>query len=347
MKKLLAFFVLCLLTAFSGGAQQTIPEELLQKLEKLQSELSPAHQYMLFEDFASTGIFGISASALTMDYSETAAEKKGLEDELNYYLAQLGAGPVTLPQCVEYEEEDLQLLGMWQVHCIKPAQSMADFAAATNRTISPFRKASASEMAKDLNNLYDLLALMETIAPRYEGEKFEWMYVKDDFNYRFFVEDNGRGYRISLLGIDRLRSYEDHGAAPVQATAAQTLQAESANLPATYTIWIQTPKEWFISVRKEGTAVFLRLASDKDGDMDFNKGSGWCLKPKGSAYAKYPYTNGKWDAAQNLPADRFDSEIGQLQNTFILTPGENMSKDRVKLFEKAAYFDDLDVSLPN
>lgn len=172
--------VLFSLAAFSGGAQQKIPEELLQKLEKLQGELSPGHQYMLFEDFAATGIFGVAASALVMDYSETAAEK-----------------------------------------------------------------------------------------------------------------------------------------------------------------------EWFISVRKEGTAVFLRLAATPDGDMDFNKGSGWCLKPKGSAYAKYPYTNGKWGAAQNLPADRFASEIGQLQNTFILIPSENMSKDRVKLFEKAAYFDDLDVSLPN
>ena len=347
MKKLLVLILLLPLFAVGGQAQQSIPEELLQQLEKLQSELSPAHQMMLFEDFGSTGIVGTSASALTMDYSETAAEKRGLEEELNHYLRQLGAGPVSLPQCVEYDQADLQLLGMWQVHCIKPAWSMAEFAATTNRTIAPFKRASASEMAKDLNNLYDLMAVMETVAPRYEGEKFEWMYVKDDFNYRFFVEDNGRGYRISLLGIDRLRSYEDRSASTVQTTAAQTLQAESSNLPTTYTIWIQTQKEWFISVRKEGTAVFLRLAAAPDGDMDFGKGSGWCIKPKGSAYAKYPYTNGKWGAAQNLPADRFTSEIGQLQDSFILTPGENMSKDRVKLFEKAAYFDDLDVSLPN
>ena len=345
MKKLLVLILLLPLFAVGGQAQQSIPEELLQQLEKLQSELSPAHQMMLFEDFGSTGIFGTPASALTMDYSETAAEKRGLEEELNHYLRQLGAGPVSLPQCVEYDQADLQLLGMWQVHCIKPAQSMAEFAAATNRTIAPFKRASASEMAKDLNNLYDLMAVMETIAPRYEGEKFEWMYVKNDFNFRFFVEDNGRGYRISLVGIDRLKPFEDAPAA-THVSAAETLQAESSNLPSTYTIWIQTKTEWFVSVRKEGTAVFLRLASDKDGDMDFFKGTGFCLKPQGSAYAKYPYNNGKWGAAQTVSAAAFASEIDRLPQTFILTPGENMSKERVKLFEKAAYFDDLDVSLP-
>lgn len=345
MKKLLVLILLLPLFAVGGQAQQSIPEELLQQLEKLQSELSPAHQMMLFEDFGSTGIFGTPASALTMDYSETAAEKRGLEEELNHYLRQLGAGPVSLPQCVEYDQADLQLLGMWQVHCIKPAQSMAEFAAATNRTIAPFKRASASEMAKDLNNLYDLMAVMETIAPRYEGEKFEWMYVKNDFNFRFFVEDNGRGYRISLVGIDRLKPFEDVPAA-THVSAAETLQAESSNLPSTYTIWIQTKTEWFVSVRKEGTAVFLRLATASDGDMDFHKGTGWCLKPKGSDYAKYPYTNGKWGTPQTVPGARFASEIGQLQQTFILAPGENMSKERVKLFEKAAYFDDLDVSLP-
>ena len=346
MKKFLAFIVLLSLMAVGGRAQQKIPEEILQKLEKLQSELSPSHQFMLFEDFASTGVFGASASSLVMDYSETAAEKRGLEEELNFYLAQLGAGPVSLPQCVEYDQADLQLLGMWQVHCIKPDQSMEAFAAATTRSISPFKKASASDMAKDLNNLYDLMAVLETVAPRYEGEKYEWMYVKNDFNYRFFVEDNGRGYRISLVGIDRLKSYDDAASKVVPASAAETLQAEASNLPTTYTIWIQTQKEWFVSVRKDGTAVFLKLASDKDGDMDFNKGTGWCIKPQGNAYAKYPYTNGRWGAAQSLAADRFASEVGQLQNTYILVPGENMSKDRVRLFEKAAYFDDLDVSLP-
>lgn len=172
------------------------------------------------------------------------------------------------------------------------------------------------------------------------------MYVKNDFNYRFFVEDNGRGYRISLLGIDRLKAPEDAPAVAQQGSAAEHLQAASGDLPSVYTVWIQKGKDWYVSVRKEGTAVFLQLASDKDGDMDFGKGSGWCLKPQGSGYAKYPYTNGRWGSAQSVPSARFAAEIGALQKTYILTPGDNMSKDRVKLFEKAAYFDDLDVSLP-
>lgn len=347
MKKLLPLLLLGLLLSGSACAQQkTISEDVLKKLEQLQGELSPAHQWMLFEDFAATGIYGISSSALTYDYAETAAEKRYLEEELNHYLAQLGAGPVSLPQCVEYEQEDLQLLGMWQVHCIKPDLSMTAFANATSGSIAPFKKASAKDMAKDIQNLYDMMALLETIAPRYEGEKYEWLYVKDDFNYRFFVEDNGRGYRISLLGIDRLKPYEDSGTGAPQTSAAENLQAAAGALPTVYTIWIQSGKDWFVSVRNEGTAVFLKLASDKDGDMDFSKGSGWCLKPQGGAYAKYPYTNGKWGAAQSVPAARFSGEVDALQNSYILTPGENMSKDRVKLYEKAAYFDDLDVSLP-
>lgn len=347
MKKLLSLLALLLLPVTAVQAQQkTIPEELLRKLEQLQGELSPAHQFMLFEDFASTGIFGANPAAVPVDYSETAAEKQSLEAELNFYLSQLGVGHVSLPPAVEYDQPDLQLLGIWQVHCIKPGQDMKDYAASAGRSLPPFKKASAADMADDLNNLYDLMAVLETVAPRLEGEKYEWMYVKDGFNYRFFVEDNGRGYRISLLGIDRLKAPEDAPAVAQQGSAAEHLQAASGDLPSVYTVWIQKGKEWFVSVRKEGTAVFLQLDSDKDGDMDFGKGSGWCLKPQGSGYAKYPYTNGRWGTAQSVPSARFAAEIGQLQQAYILTPGDNMSKDRVKLFEKAAYFDDLDVSLP-
>ena len=80
--------------------------------------------------------------------------------------------------------------------------------------------------------------------------------------------------------------------------------------------------------------------------MDFNRGSGWCIQPTGNGFAKYPYTNGAWGAAQPVSADAVQAAIDGWQQEFILTPAGNMGSDRVKLFEKAAYFDDLDIALP-
>ena len=199
---LLTVFVLC--GAFSAAAQEkTIPRELLEKLEKARTSLSAAHQWMLFEDFASSGVYAAG-------YIEAPAQEP------------LGSG-ITQPQ----------------------------------------------------------------------------------------------------------------------GTASANLQAAADDLPQTYTIWIQTPQNWYVSVRKVDTAVFLKLADD-GGDMDFGHGSGWCIQPKGTGFVKYPYKNGSWGAAQKADA----AEIGQWQQEYILAPAGNMGSDRVRLFEKAAYFDDLDITLP-
>lgn len=130
-----------------------------------------------------------------------------------------------------------------------------------------------------------------------------------------------------------------------QGTAADNLKA-SAQIPATYTIWIRTEDAWYVSVRKEQTAVFLKLAHDADGEMDFARGSGWCIRPSGKAFAKYPYKNGKWGIPESVSADAVEAAIGQWQQDYVLAPAGDMGSDKVKLFEKAAYFDDLDVKLP-
>ena len=134
------------------------------------------------------------------------------------------------------------------------------------------------------------------------------------------------------------------GVTQPQGTAAENLAA-SLDLPDNYTVWIQSAGEWYVSVRKDRTAVFLKL-KDAGGDMDFNRGSGWCIQPTGSGFAKYPYTDGKWGAAQPVSADAVQAAIDGWQQEFILTPAGDMGSDRVKLFEKAAYFDDLDIALP-
>ena len=130
-----------------------------------------------------------------------------------------------------------------------------------------------------------------------------------------------------------------------QGTAAENLKA-SAELPAIYTIWIQTADAWYVSVRKERTAIFLKLQNDADGEMDFARGSGWCVQPTGKAFAKYPYKNGKWGASEDVSADAVEGTIGLWQQEYVLMPAGDMGSDKVKLFEKAAYFDDLDVQLP-
>ena len=135
------------------------------------------------------------------------------------------------------------------------------------------------------------------------------------------------------------------GVTQPQGTAAENLQA-SSELPATYTVWIQTAGVWYVGVRKEHTAIFLELQSDADGEMDFARGSGWCIQPVGGSFAQYPYRDGKWGAAQSLAADAVEARIDSWQQEFVLTPAGDMGGDRVKLFEKAAYFDDLDVQLP-
>ena len=205
MKRIL-FFLLAVLLPLSAGAQQKDPEGWPQKLKEARSKLSRAHQYILTEDFASTGIYGSG-------YIETPT-------------------------------------------------------------------------------------------------------------------DSGVG----------------SGLTQPQGTAAENLAA-SLDLPDNYTVWIQSAGEWYVSVRKDRTAVFLKL-KDAGGDMDFNRGSGWCIQPTGSGFAKYPYTDGKWGAAQPVSADAVQAAIDGWQQEFILTPAGNMGSDRVKLFEKAAYFDDLDIALP-
>lgn len=206
MKRIL-FFLLAVLLPLSAGAQEKVSDEMIKKLEAARSQLSRAHQFMLTEDFASTGIYG--------------------------------SGYIEAPA------------------------------------------------------------------------------------------DSGVG----------------SGLTQPQGTAAENLQAASTGLPDNYTVWIQSAGEWYVSVRKDRTAVFLKL-KDAGGDMDFNRGSGWCIQPTGSGFAKYPYTDGKWGAAQPVSADAVQAAIDGWQQEFILTPAGNMGSDRVKLFEKAAYFDDLDIALP-
>lgn len=206
MKRIL-FFLLAVLLPLSAGAQQKDPEGWPQKLKEARSQLSRAHQYILTEDFASTGIYGSG-------YIETPT-------------------------------------------------------------------------------------------------------------------DSGVG----------------SGMTQPQGTAADNLKA-SSELPTAYTIWIQAGGFWYVSVRKEQTAIFLKLQSDADGEMDFARGSGWCIQPVGGGFAQYPYRDGKWGAAQSLAADAVETRIDSWQQEFVLTPAGDMGSDRVKLFEKAAYFDDLDIALP-
>lgn len=148
------------------------------------------------------------------------------------------------------------------------------------------------------------------------------------------------GFRIGYIEAPSVGGVGS-GITQPQGTAADKLKA-SAELPSTYTVWIQTADAWYVGVRKEHTAIFLKLSPDADGEMDFFRGSGWGIRPSGGGFVKYPYKNGKWGTATEAGAE----EIGPWQQEYILMPAGDMGSDKVKLFEKAAYFDDLDVELP-
>lgn len=340
------------------NAQNSVSAKILDRLDKIQSELSDIHKFIFSEDFSSTGIRVIAASDRIMDYSESAPDKAMYEKELNHYLSQLGVGYISLPDAGEYESEDVDLMGIFSVNCLYPAIAIGDYANATTSDITPFKPTKEAEMQSDNINLFDLLAAFETIVPSVEGEKYEWFYAKEGFNHRFTVEDKGSGYTISLSGINRLKEYSaepGNGTSVTQAntgmSAAEKLQQQTAqnrSLPDTYTIWIKTSQKWYVAIRKEQSAVFLSLDIKANGDMNFQVGTGWYIKQQGGDFIRYPYLNGKWDTAQSkkLSATEAGQAIGQGEQEYILIPGENMNKERVKLFEKAAYFDDLDIKLP-
>lgn len=81
------------------------------------------------------------------------------------------------------------------------------------------------------------------------------------------------GFRIGYIEAPSVGGVGS-GITQPQGTAADKLKA-SAELPSTYTVWIQTADAWYVGVRKEHTAIFLKLSPDADGEMDFFRGSGW------------------------------------------------------------------------
>ena len=357
MRRILMITVICSVAAVTAAAQNNA---VLEKMDKIMQQLSPSHRYIFFEDFNSTGVGSIPASELKMDYSSSAADKAMYEKELNHYLSQLGVGYIQLPQAGEYASEDVDLMGIFSVNCLFPEMEIESYAASLSNKLSPFQEGKTTGMSTEKLNIFDFTAALSEVAQvqEIEGEKYEWIYAYKGFNHRFTLEDKGSGFTISLLGINQLDEYSAGPGGTVTATgnvadagnlsAAEKLQeaAGKTDLPETYTIWIKTSTHWYISVRKGNEAVFLKVATKGSNDMDYMQGSGWYVKPQGNGFAKYTYTNGKWSGASSIAAAQVEKDIDAAQQQYIIVPGENMSKERVKLFEKSAWFDDLDIELP-
>lgn len=331
-----------------ANGQDKVAVSILEKLDKIQSKLSAVHKFIFYEDFPSTGIRVTSASELIIDYSESASDKSLFEKELNHYLSQLGVGYISLPNAGEYVSDDVDMLGVFSVNCLHPATSITDYTHETTPVIVPFKPASLEGMQKENLTLFDFVAVAGSVVTKVDGEKYEWVYAKDGFNYRFTVEDKGNGYSVSLVGINRLKEYVADSGSVAKAKVEVTSDKTEISLVQTYTIWIKTSEKWYIAIRKEQTAVFLRLNIKPDGDINFYSGNGWYVKPQGNGFVRYPYLNGKWNTSQTkkLSAAEVEQALEQAQQEYIFTPGNNMSKDRVKLFERTAYFNDLDIKLP-
>ena len=356
MKRIIMILTVGIIAMADATAQNSA---VLEKMDKILSQLSDSHKYIFFEDFNSTGIGSIAASELKMDYSSSAADKAMYEKELNHYLSQLGTSYISLPQAGEYVSEDVDLMGMFVVNCRFPEIGIKEYAGSISTPLRPFQEGKTTGMSTEKLNLFDFAAALQEIAKvqDVEGEKYEWILAKNGFNHRFTLEDKGNGFTITLLGINQLDEYSSGPAAPQgtgvvaaevsNLSAAEKLQQTAGtSLPDSYTIWIKTSTNWYIAVKEEKQGVFLKLALKANGDMNYMQGSGFYVKPQGGGYAKYTYTNGKWGAGASVNASEIGGVLQGGENDYIIVPGENMSKDRVKLFEKNAYFDDLDISLP-
>lgn len=355
MKRILLILAVGIIAMADATAQSA---EVLEKMDKILSQLSDAHKFIFFEDFNSTGIGSIAASDLKMDYSSSASDKAMYEKELNHYLSQLGTGYISLPQAGEYVSEDVDLMGMFVVNCRFPAVDIESYASSISNPLRPFQEGKTTGVSTEKLNVFDFAAALSEAVQIQEvkGEKFEWILARNGFNHRFVLEDKGNGFTITLLGINQLNEYSAAPAAPqgggvaaesTNLSAAEKLQQTAAtSLPDRYTIWIKTSTNWYIAIKDGKQGVFLKLALKGNGDMNFMQGSGFYVKPQGNGFAKYGYTNGKWGAAVNVSSSEVGSLLSGGEKDYIIVPGENMSKDRVKLFEKNAYFDDLDISLP-
>lgn len=192
----------------TAGAQKKVSASVLERLDKIQSELSPVYRFMFNEHFPSTGIRITAAGEMRVDYSASASDRSMYEVELNHYLSQLGVGHISLPDAGEYESEDVELMGVFSVNCLHPAVSIGEYAQALTAAAAPFKPSSEVEMQTDNVNLFDFAAMLGSLVTEVEGEKFEWLYVKGGFNFRLTLQDKGSGFTVSLNGINRLEEYE-------------------------------------------------------------------------------------------------------------------------------------------
>ncbi len=349
LKILFAAMILLCAAGLTAGAQSR--DAILERLDKILSELSDSHKYIFYEYFPDTGVREVQPGEIKADYSLSASDKDMYEKELNHYLSQLGVGHVSLPDALEFKSEDVELMGKFGVEMVYPKITMAQYCQDLERGISPFKPSDKAEISTESINLLDIFEVVTAATPKVEGERYAWQYARNGVNHWLTLEDTGGGYILSLTGINSLEEYNSGPAARPQSSGGGSVVhagsgVEGISLGDTYTIWVKTATHWYVNVRKGRETVYLKLALKSNGDMNYSDGTGWYAKPSGGGFAKYSYSNGKWGAASTVSWDALDGEIRKAEQEYILVPSGNMAKDKVKLNQKSAYFDDLDISLP-
>ncbi len=348
IKKL--FTVIVLFYAVCIGADAQNMDAILEKMDRIKSELSPRHQYMFNELFHTTGIGLVNLEDVAIDYSVSASDKALFEKELNHYLSQLGVSYISLPDALEYEADEVELMGIFGVKILYADISIDQYCQDLERSVSPFTPADVSETDFENLNLIDLLGAAESMKGE-DDPVYQWTYNKNGTKHWLKLEDKGSGYTLSLSGINSLEEYSaapGGGAVsePVRKNVAESGAGVGTSLGETYTIWVKTATHWYVNVRKGMQAVYLKLALKSNGDMNYSSGTGWYAKPSGSGFVQYQYTNGKWGAAKTVSSGDLEQALSKAEQEYIIVPSENMSKDKVRLNQKSAYFDDLDITLP-
>lgn len=373
MKKLLLSLFLISLCVV-GYAQIDLttgksPEEIarlraiLKRMDELRSQMSPAHQMILFEDFSNTGVRFNDISVLAkQDYQKSNADKIAIEKELNFYLSQLGVSYIELSNAVRYEIDDSELMGTLEIDIQYPEKQLVPYYNYLVGALSPFESTEGKpsglfdEIATATASMYGLFgageeqikeikdslnnSFMEIQNREYKTYRFEL--AKNDHNYRVELSESPIGYSLNLSGLSSLQEYTHTQNINSNPNLQAAVETGSTSLPNKYTIWVKDSSHWYVCVRDGQTAVFLKLALKSNGDMDYKNGTGICFQ----SGKKYPYTNGSWGKAIALSSSELNSEIDKAQNDYIISPSGNMSSDKVKLNQSSAYFDDLDIYLP-
>lgn len=126
------------------------------------------------ENFKNTGIFFAAAGTMSPVKIDSSAKAEA-EKEMMEYLKLLRVTSFKLPEAVEYETEDKDMLftTSFEIRCIKPQISSEEYVKRMNGYLSPFKRKDVKTGVFDLADIMDGGSEVWTL--EHEGNTFKVM----------------------------------------------------------------------------------------------------------------------------------------------------------------------------